>query len=163
MMELEDEHEAHIPAEHPPPEAQARLPFADAYPCRSRDHPPPPRQGPEDTHGLTTVESLASSQRIRAVRSARQRAAGATMVVHALDRDDDETEARVAVVAGKAVGNAVRRNRAKRRLRAAARQARLPAVDLVVDARRSAIDVPFDRLPRDLERLLATARTRVRR
>ena len=85
------------------------------------------------------------------------------MVVHALDRDDDETDARVAVVAGKAVGNAVRRNRAKRRLRAAARQARLPAVDLVVDARRSAIDAPFDRLPRDLERLAATARTQARR
>lgn len=82
------------------------------------------------------------------------------MVVHALDRDDDEGHARVAIVAGKAVGNAVRRNRVKRRLRAAARQARLPAVDLVVDARRAAIDVPFDTLPRDLEQLSAKAHKR---
>jgi ribonuclease P protein component len=163
MMELEDEHEAHIPAQHPPPEAQARLPLADAHTCRSRDHPSPPHQGPKDAHGLTEVESIASSQRIRAIRSARLRAAGSTMVVHVLDRGDDEGRARVAVVAGKAVGNAVRRNRAKRRLRAAARQARLPAVDLVVDARRAAIDAPFDTLPRDLERLSTQARRRARR
>ena len=88
------------------------------------------------------------------------------MVVHALDRSDDDARtvvegtddhARVAVVAGRAVGNAVRRNRAKRRLRAAARQARLPVVDLVIDARRAAVDAPFDRLSRDLERLTAMA------
>lgn len=85
------------------------------------------------------------------------------MVVHVLDRGDDERHPRVAIVAGKAVGNAVRRNRAKRRLRAAARQARLPAVDLVVDARRAAIDAPFDTLPRDLERLSSQARRRARR
>ena len=80
------------------------------------------------------------------------------MVVHALDRDDGADHARVAIVAGRVVGNAVRRNRAKRRLRAAAREARLPASDLVVDARRAAIDAPFETLPRDLERLAAKAR-----
>lgn len=85
------------------------------------------------------------------------------MVVHALDRDDDNAHVRVAVVAGKAVGNAVQRNRAKRRLRAAARQARLPATDLVVDARRAAVDAPYDALPRDLERLTARARRRTHR
>lgn len=81
------------------------------------------------------------------------------MVVHALDRasDDDPCAARVAVVAGRAVGNAVRRNRAKRRLRAAARTARLPAVDLVVDARAAATTADFSTLPEDLERLTARA------
>jgi ribonuclease P protein component len=54
------------------------------------------------------------------------------MVVHALDREDDRVS-QVAVVASRALGGAVVRNRAKRRLRAAARQARLPGdVDLVV-------------------------------
>lgn len=85
------------------------------------------------------------------------------MVVHALERDDDASHARVAIVAGKAVGNAVRRNRAKRRLRAAARQAQLPAVDLVVDARRAAIDAPFDALPAELERLSSNAQRRPHR
>lgn len=83
------------------------------------------------------------------------------MVVHVLPRDDVPADtgdqARVAIVAGRAVGNAVRRNRAKRRLRAAARQARLPVVDLVVDARAGAIDAPFERLSEDLERLTARA------
>ena len=81
------------------------------------------------------------------------------MVVHTLDRDD-AGHARIAIVAGKAVGNAVARNRAKRRLRAAARQALLPSVDMVVDARRAAISAPFDTLPRDLERLTTRARAR---
>lgn len=103
------------------------------------------------------MQSLASSRRIRQVRAARQRAAAATMVVYALSHGEDDGQARVAIVAGRAVGNAVRRNRAKRRLRAAARQVRFPAVDLVVDARRAAIDVPFERLPSDLERLTAEA------
>jgi ribonuclease P protein component len=87
------------------------------------------------------------------------------MVVHVLGRDDrdGDSQARVAIVAGRAVGNAVRRNRAKRRLRAAARQVRLPAVDLVVDARAAAIEVPFDTLPADLERLTTAALERTRR
>lgn len=88
------------------------------------------------------------------------------MVVHVLERDletDEDDHARVAIVAGRAVGNAVRRNRAKRRLRAAARQVRLPAIDVVVDARAAAIDVPFDVLPADLERLTTKARERTLR
>ena len=79
------------------------------------------------------------------------------MVVHALSRRDEDGRPRVAVVAGRAVGNAVRRNRAKRRLRAAARQVSLPPVDLVVDARPATADAPFERLPADLERLTSKA------
>ena len=84
------------------------------------------------------------------------------MVVHALSRRDDDGQPRIAVVAGRVVGNAVRRNRAKRRLRSAAREVRLPAVDLVVDARPAAVDAPFQTLPDDLERLTATALRRRR-
>jgi ribonuclease P protein component len=157
-MALEDEHEAHIPAEQPPPEAQARLSGADAHACGPRDHPPPPSQGPQDADGVgRLVESLASSRRIRAVRAARQRAASANMVVHALSRRDEDGRPRVAIVAGRAVGNAVRRNRAKRRLRAAVQQVRLPPVDLVVDARPATVAAPFERLPADLERLTIKA------
>lgn len=74
------------------------------------------------------------------------------MVVHALPRAS-ASEPHVAIVASRRVGSAVRRNRAKRRLRAAARAARLPACELVVDARSGALDAPFDTLRRDLERL----------
>ena len=51
---------------------------------------------------------------------------------------------RVAFVAGKGIGNAVRRNRAKRRLRAATARIRLrEGWTYVVIARRGAADAPF--------------------
>ena len=54
---------------------------------------------------------------------------------------------RVAFVAGKGVGNAVRRNRAKRRLRAAMARMRLrDGMTYVVIARRGAVDAPFESL-----------------
>jgi ribonuclease P protein component len=99
-----------------------------------------------------------TSRRIRAVREARIRVSSSTMVVHALGRDGD---GEVTVVASRAVGTAVARNRAKRRLRAAAREARLPqSVDLVIDARRSALNAPFTTLHRDLQRLSERAADR---
>lgn len=91
------------------------------------------------------------------------RATSPTMVVHALCAAD-ETMPGLTIVASRAVGGAVVRNRAKRRLRAAARQARLPAgTDLVVDARPEAVRVPFTTLHRDLERLSRRAAERARR
>ena len=54
---------------------------------------------------------------------------------------------RVAIVAGKRVGNAVRRNRAKRRLRAAMERLRLQdGLAYVVIARSGVVDAPFERL-----------------
>lgn len=54
---------------------------------------------------------------------------------------------RVAIVAGKKVGNAVRRNRAKRRLRAAIGRLRLrDDKAYIVIARSGVVDAPFDRL-----------------
>lgn len=84
------------------------------------------------------------------------------MVVHVRARDDGDVDTHVAVVASRAVGSAVVRNRAKRRLRAAAYQARLPsAVDMVIDARGGAVTAPFTTLHRDLERLSERAARRV--
>lgn len=83
------------------------------------------------------------------------------MLVHADACDDAVPGTHVAVVASRAVGTAVARNRAKRRLRAAARKTRLPeAVDLVVDARPEALAAPFTALSRDLARLSARAAER---
>ena len=54
---------------------------------------------------------------------------------------------RVAFVAGKGMGNAVRRNRAKRRLRAAMARIRLrDGLTYVVIARRGVVDAPFQSL-----------------
>lgn len=56
----------------------------------------------------------------------------------------------------KAIGGAVERNRIRRRLKAAVRAvaaaAARPGQDYVLIARRSALDVPFEALKKDLER-----------
>lgn len=60
---------------------------------------------------------------------------------------------RVAVIAGKKVGKAVERNRAKRRMRAAAEAAQLSAgTDYVLIANRSTVDAPFQSLVGAIER-----------
>ena len=55
--------------------------------------------------------------------------------------------AAVGIVASRSVGNAVVRNRARRRLREAVAKADPPAgMDLVVVAAREVVEAPFDRL-----------------
>lgn len=81
-------------------------------------------------------------------------------MVHAKLRDD-EGSPRVAVVAGRRVGNAVARNRAKRRLREVVRRASLPAgADLVLSAKAGADTVPFPDLVDDVRRSVRRAARR---
>lgn len=73
-----------------------------------------------------------------------RRAAGAVVV---LISRGSAGPPRAGFVAGKGVGNAVRRNRAKRRLRAAMARVRLrDGSTYVVIARRGAVDAPFPSL-----------------
>jgi ribonuclease P protein component len=91
-------------------------------------------------------QRLRTSSDVRAVFAARRVVHGSALAAHALLRDD-AGPARVAVVAGRKVGPAVLRNRAKRRLRAALQQVDLPAgFDLVVVARSGALTEPFPAL-----------------
>ncbi|WP_025886248.1 ribonuclease P protein component [Asaia prunellae] len=73
-------------------------------------------------------------------------------------RTEHEAPARVGFTVTKKVGNAVVRNRTRRRLRAAlqhvARKTDLAAVDLVLIGRDSTRGRPFDRLIADLEHAL---------
>src|SRR5207253_4222310 len=48
-------HEAHLPAQRPPPQAQARLPHADVVARRPADPEAPPRQGPQAPLGVGRV------------------------------------------------------------------------------------------------------------
>ncbi len=68
---------------------------------------------------------------------------------------------RFGIVAGKQVGNAVIRNRVKRRLRAILRErhARIASgFDIVITARSGADQLAFDRLAHDTEQVLRRAR-----
>ncbi len=81
------------------------------------------------------------------------------MIVQRRDRREDETETpvtRVGYTASKKVGNAVLRNRAKRRMRAIAREVlglrEATGTDFVLIARSgSTVERPYDALRGDLE------------
>jgi len=88
-----------------------------------------------------------------------------TLVVHLTTTTDPGPPA-VGLVVSKAVGNAVTRNRVKRRLRAlvAARLAQVPTGSLlVVRAQARAAAATSADLARDLDAALATARRRLTR
>lgn len=91
--------------------------------------------------------------------AARRKTATAGMVVQARARDDDDDAIRVGFTASRKVGGAVRRNRAKRRLRALADELLprrgLPATDYVLIARHATVERGFDDLRGDLETALA--------
>ncbi|GEM89714.1 ribonuclease P protein component [Oceanithermus desulfurans] len=63
-------------------------------------------------------------------------------------------EVRVGIVVSKKVGNAVVRNRVRRRLREILRRMHLPSADLMVVARPEAAAADFHELARDLMRAL---------
>lgn len=101
-------------------------------------------------HRLTESALFAS-----AVRQG-QRAGGRTLVIHLKPRESGEP-ALVGFVVSKAVGNAVTRNKVKRRLRAilAAHAFELPSGSLVVvRALPASSEADFSTLTRDIERSL---------
>lgn len=95
---------------------------------------------------------------VKAAKAGR-RGARDSLVVQALPRPDGET--RLGFTATKKTGNAVARNRAKRRMRAAARlhlgAEPPPGWDLVLIARDSTKSCPFSKLIADLEGALRKA------
>lgn len=99
------------------------------------------------------VQRLHRSRDIRAVFAARNVAHGRFASLHGRSAGERECS-RVAVTASRHVGNAVQRNRAKRRLRAAAHGVDFPAgLDLVIRAKAQAIDAEFVLLGDELARL----------
>ena len=85
---------------------------------------------------------------------------GPVMLVQQRDREDDNSEFRVGFTASKKVGNAIARNRAKRRLRAISAEL-LPdwakdGHDYVWIAKKGTVHAPFWKLRRDASRALAT-------
>lgn len=135
--------QAHFPAEQPSAGQDPRLSPADVDPRRARHPRRSPPQGPREALRLIAGRVLPARHRLRrpsdfaaTVRAARS--GSRTLVVHAR-RPSTRTgqPVRVGFVVSKAVGNAVVRNRTKRRLRAlvAQRIGGWPSgVDIVVRA-----------------------------
>jgi len=164
--------EAHISAEPPAPEQDARLPRSDAHPRR------PERIATETPSGSTPAGSGLSgvllagtgglgstTRRRRPWESLRTRAdfvrvyregrrfSGDALVLYVRLSD---SPLRVGVTAGRKLGGAVRRNRAKRRLREALRRlkGRLSGRgEVVVAARSRALDSRFPEIVAEMERL----------
>lgn len=117
--------------------------------------PMAPHAPPLGCKGLmNSCKPLSANTDVRAVFATRAVRHGATMVVHRRRRED-EGPCRCAVVAGRKVGNAVRRNRVKRRLRGALRHVEAAAgVDVVIVGRPAALTADFSALVADLRQLL---------
>jgi len=120
--------EEDLPAEPPPPREAPRIPQAHAHPGRPGDPRPSPGEGAHAAVGLsaqlpaglarTSVRpgrSLRPSE-IRAVLAGGRRASGPRVILYVAP---GEPGARPAFVAGRRIGGAVIRNRARRILRAA--------------------------------------------
>lgn len=113
--------EAHIPAEQPPSAQDTRLPPAHAHPRRPSHRGQPPAQGSRpacclNPAMLPRAHRLSRSAEFAHVVRRGSRAGSSSVVLHEWVRDD-EGPVRVGFVVSRGVGNAVRRNQVKRRLR----------------------------------------------
>ena len=108
------------------------------------------------------IERLKSRPQFLAAAKGVSEARGA-VVVQRLDRGDGDPTVRLGFTATRKVGNAVIRNRAKRRLREAARalapQLAGPGSDYVFIARMGTADRPWDRLLDDVKSALTRLAT----
>lgn len=108
------------------------------------------------------VGRLKSRPQFLAVRAGEKRK-GRLFLLEVLDRKEPDAPARVGFTVTKKHGNAVERNRMRRRLREAVRLnaafAMQPGHDYVVVARRDVLDAPFQQLAAQLaERIKARPR-----
>ena len=111
---------------------------------------------------LFKIERMTSRPQFLAAAKGVSEARGA-VVVQRLDRGDDLPVVRLGFTATRKVGNAVIRNRAKRRLKEAARAMApllaLPGSDYVFVARAGTADRPWDRLLDDVKSALTRLAT----
>lgn len=132
--------EAHLSAQQSGSRAPARVSSSDEDAGRPGDHPLAPGTGPQEALGLTPPDLTTLTRRAEFLRANKGlRHATPAFVLQVCPRSDDDPAKRVGVTVTKKIGNAVVRNRCKRRLRALARQvlptSGLPGADHVLIGR----------------------------
>jgi ribonuclease P protein component len=147
--------EAHLSAEQPRPRTTSRLPSPDVDRGRSRGDPRPPRTRSQKAVGLTTV----SARRDFLAANSAKRAPMPGFVLLIRDRIDGDPTKRVGYTVTKKIGNAVVRNRMKRRFRELARDVILlqgaSGSDHILIGRAGGIDRDFATLRADLAKAVA--------
>ena len=161
--------EAHLSAKQDCPQAPAWLPQTHGHQEGPSNHRPPPRARPPEAVGLNAEKAGLSLDRmkiradfLRAQRGIRHSCIGLGLeLVATPENAAREGALRLGITASRKIGGAVERNRAKRRLRAAAR-AVLPLYgrerhDYVLVARKATLSRAFVSLLDDLTRAAAAA------
>jgi ribonuclease P protein component len=147
--------EAHFPAEQSGPQAAARVPQPHGDGRRPQGAERAPRPRPQKAQRLVTIRKRADF--LAANRGKRAPMPGFVLLVR--DRADGDAQMRVGFTVTKKIGNAVVRNRMKRRFRALVRDL-LPShgiagADHVLIGRSDGIARDYAVLAADLKRALA--------
>lgn len=157
--------EADLSAEQPGARTPSRLPCADGDGGRSCGDPGAPRARPQEAVGLTPrpLTRLTKRSEFLAVNAGR-RVPMPGFVLLVRPRGDGDETVRVGFTVTKKIGNAVVRNRMKRRLRALAREL-LPAggiggADHVLIGRQGGVERPYATLRDELAKALNKAQRR---
>lgn len=142
--------EAHFSAEQPGPQPPSRIPRADGRRQRPQGSGPSSGEGPQAPERLSVITKR--SDFLAANRGKRVAMPGFVLLVH--DRKDDDQQVRYGLTVSKKVGNAVVRNRMKRRFRELVR-AILPdkgiaGADHILIGRQRGIERDFARLSDEL-------------
>jgi ribonuclease P protein component len=157
--------EADLSAEQSGAGAPSRLPRADGDGRWPQRDPRAPQPRPQEAVGLTTpapatasVATIAKRRDFLAANSGKRAPMpGFVLLVRA--RDDGDASIRLGVTVTKKIGNAVVRNRMKRRFRALGREllplGGLAGADYVLIGRAGGIERPFEQLRAELAKALA--------
>lgn len=147
--------EAHLPAEQLGSRTASRFPGSHGDRRWPGSNPGPSRPRPQEAVRLITLNKRSD---FLAANSGKRAAFGG-LVLLVRDRQDANAQMRVGFTVTKKVGNAVIRNRVKRRFRELAREllphAGVAGADHVLIGRNSAVERDFDKLRSDLTKALA--------
>lgn len=152
--------EAHLPTEQSRPRAPARLPRPQRDPGRAQGAGLAPPTGPQEAQRVELLGTIKKRSDFLAANAGR-RAATPGFVLLVRDRGDSDPLKRVGLTVSRKVGNAVTRNRMKRRFRALAREILpdrgFPGCDHVMIGRASGIERDYRMLRQDLTGALQRA------